>query len=165
MAECNNFSDEIQKCIVDSASQFFDGSLQVKDSQASCIKSIIYGKNTMGVLPTGFGKTLIYQLLPHVGLKLKSTGYEFPTDPIILVVSPLTALIQEQVERCERFGTATQLTEEKMSQDVKNGKIRYLFSSPEMFTSDLCRELFSSKVYRENVVTIVVDEAHTVVKW
>ena len=67
-------------------------------------------KNTMGVLPTGFRKTLIY----HVSLKLKSS-YEFPTDPIILVVSPLTAFIQEQVERCEKFGTVTQLTKQNDS--------------------------------------------------
>ena len=151
-------AEEIQQHIDQAALDNFGEKIKVKDCQSNCIKSVIRGKNTLGVLPTGYGKTLIYQLLPSVVAKMNSK------QTILIIVCPLEALMNEQIERCQTFGTAVKLTE-PFSEDVKNGKIQFLFSSPEIFMSEPCRTLFLSEIYQENVMAIVVDEAHTVVKW
>ena len=129
-----------------------------------CIKSILNGKDTLGVLPTGYGKTLIFQLLPHFMDNLRTLGYVYPLKPIIVIVSPLIALIEEQIERCQEFGPSAQLLE-PFTDAVMNGNIRYLFSSPETLLLESCRKLFLSETYRKNVAVIVIDEAHSVVKW
>lgn len=160
----NDFSFKLDSSIQEVVSRFFEKDFKVKESQVACLKSVLNGYDTLGVLPTGHGKTLIYQLLPHVMLELRKSSYVYPAKPILIIVSPLISLISEQVERCEKFGKAAQLLE-PFSDNIKNGNVCYLFASPEMFLSQSCRNLFLTETYRNNVAAIVIDEAHTVVKW
>ena len=80
----------------------FDG---FRPGQERLIVSVLSGHDTLGVLPTGGGKTLCYQLPA------------FMSDGLVLVVSPLISLMKDQVDRARRIGLrAASLT----SQDSKD---------------------------------------------
>ena len=65
----------------------------LKPEQCEIICSFISGKDVFGVLPTGFGKSLCYQCLPLIFDKLTTDGLQ----SIILVISPLIAIMKDQV--------------------------------------------------------------------
>ena len=74
-------------------------SLTLKPEQLKSLEVVLAGSHVIAVLPTGFGKSLIYQLLPF--------AFDLQTDSsssCLLVVSPLVALMVQQVERARRLG-------------------------------------------------------------
>ena len=88
--------------------------------------------------------------------------------PILIIISPITYLMNEQVERCSTFGSSSILLTDdaKQKDDIVSGKVVFVFGSPETFLLDeRWRSLLLSKVYKENVIGVVVDECHTVIKW
>ncbi len=132
----------------------FDG---FRPGQERLIVSVLSGRDTLGVLPTGGGKTLCYQL-PAFML----TG-------VVLVVSPLISLMKDQVDRARRIGLrAASLT----SQDPRDAQLRYerllrqgqldlLFCSPERLEAPRLRDILR----RTGVSLITVDEAHCISEW
>ena len=70
---------------------------KLKKEQKQCILDIISEKDVFALLPTGFGKTTIYALLPFVYEKL---GVR---DAIILIISPLISLMKDQVVNMEKY--------------------------------------------------------------
>ena len=75
---------------IDDAASYFG--VNFKEEQRQAIKYFLSGKDTFVILPTGFGKSLCYQCLP-----IAIGSHE---SPIIIVVSPLIALIKDQVQKC-----------------------------------------------------------------
>jgi len=73
--------------------------------QGQIILGFLKGRDTFACLPTGYGKSLIFQLAVRVAAEL-SVVYKdlFPTEPVVLVVSPLNALIKDQLSSCEKLG-------------------------------------------------------------
>ena len=74
----------------------------VKPEQLAAIKSVLRGEDVFVSVPTGFGKSLMYQILPICTRKLlRSCGSTLPADliPVVVVVSPLIALMQDQVSK------------------------------------------------------------------
>jgi len=66
---------------------------KLKEKQLETLHSLYEGKDTIAVLPTGYGKSVIFQLLPHFLQKVHGLS-----DPmIVLVVAPLNSIMQEQV--------------------------------------------------------------------
>ena len=105
--------------------------------QEESIKYNVQEKKDISVnLPTGFGKSLIYQALPLVYLCLQSTDEK----NIIVMISPLNSLIKDQVLRLNSLGiTAISLAEiatEKQTKEVKNGESSIVFGSPELWLGD-----------------------------
>ena len=90
---------------------------------------------------------------------------------IVVVVSPLVALMKDQVASCSSKGllagyVSTEPGNEKMNQAVLEGRYRLVFLSPEaLFTRRRCREMLREEPYYSNVVAFVVDEAHCIKKW
>ena len=77
----------------------------LKDEQTIALKAFVEKKDVFAVLPTGFGKSLIYQIAPLVAKKL-----ELSENPVVIVVSPLVALMEEQIREATSLGlTAFQL--------------------------------------------------------
>ncbi|XP_057313372.1 uncharacterized protein LOC130654739 [Hydractinia symbiolongicarpus] len=141
------------------------------------------GHHVIAVLPTGFGKSLIYQLLPDFVPERKAGN-------IVLVVSPLTSIIQDQLVNLSKVGIECgilQLEDQansqryeplfeedlndasnsvfKISKSIVAGKCKILFAHPESLLSDQGRKILRSKIYEENVVACVIDEAHCVELW
>jgi len=66
---------------------------KLKEKQLETLQSLYEGKDTIAVLPTGYGKSVIFQLLPHFLQKVNGLS-----DPmIVLVIAPLNAIMQNQV--------------------------------------------------------------------
>ena len=138
----------------------------LKEEQKLCIEEFVKGKDIFVVLPTGFGKTACFACLPYAFdvYGKRSDG----NHSIIIVISPLTALITDRVQSLvSRNVPAGFLDAESSSvvkQNVVNGMYSILFMSPELLVNKW-RSLFSSSIYQARLVGLVIDEAHCVVKW
>ncbi|XP_035691319.1 ATP-dependent DNA helicase Q-like SIM [Branchiostoma floridae] len=116
-------------------------------------------------LPTGYGKTEIYTLVPLVMERMRGKQC------IMLVVSPLLSLMQDQVERLQRRGiSAAYIGETQKDPEIKRGvvegKYSLVFASPEaLLNSKTWRGMLTSSTYREKLVAMTVDEAHCVTTW
>ena len=137
----------------------------------------------MAVLPTGYGKSMIFHLLPAL-LHDKMSGQSPSSSqvrPVVIVVSPLNALTKDQIRRISQ-GTlkaaALNVKRKRYSADLeldvgeanftrlKDADYDLVFTHPEAFLS--CKEgmnLFQSAPYQHAVKAIVVDEAHCILEW
>ncbi len=128
-----------------------------RGSQEKIITAIINGKDVLALLPTGGGKSLCFQL-PALAL-----------DGICIVVSPLVALITNQVNNLNKKGIkAIALTGGISYNEVNNlldnclyGNYKFLYLSPER----LKQEIVATRIQQMNVNLLVVDEAHCISQW
>lgn len=159
--------------------------LNLKPKQVQCLEAIYSGRDVVAVLPTGYGKSLIFHLLPSLFLeKINYSQRPLPSAsfrPVIVVVSPLNALIKDQIRRSsEGSVNATFLNAKKKSDSsdleldvsdsnytlLKDAKYDMIFTHPEAFVS--CKdgmELFQSQPYQRAVKAVIVDEAHCILEW
>ena len=72
--------------------------------QTRSLFTFLCGNDTFVSLPTGHGKSLIYQICPVVAKELSDLEEQFPAEPMLFVVSPLNSLIADQINSCERMG-------------------------------------------------------------
>jgi ATP-dependent DNA helicase RecQ len=115
------------------------------------------GKDTLALLPTGGGKSICFQV---PGLALGE---------LCIVVSPLIALMKDQVEQLQRRGIAAKAVYSGMSKKEVDialdacvyGDIRFLYVSPERLTT----ELFLARVAKMPVRLLAIDEAHCISQW
>ena len=128
-----------------------------RDSQEEIINAIVTGKDALALLPTGGGKSLCYQL---PALILEGT---------CLVVSPLLALMKDQVQQMKRLGIEAEYLSSELDEfdaDVifnrcKDGLTKLLYISPERLTN----RLFLQNLEEIQISFIAVDEAHCISEW
>lgn len=143
-----------------SALQRHFGFNNFKGTQEDIIKSIMNGKNTFVIMPTGGGKSLCYQL---PALMLEGTA---------IVISPLIALMKNQVDSIRGYSqnddvahflnsSLTKVQMKKVKSDIIEGKTKILFIAPETLTKDENIEFFK----RVNLSFVAVDEAHCISEW
>lgn len=142
--------------LIASLKQYF-GFDQFRGGQEQTIRQLIRGQSSLAIFPTGSGKSLCYQLtalhLPHV----------------TLVVSPLLALMKDQLEFLASKGIAaasidSTLSGEQSQQvmaDVRSGKIKILMVSVERFKNERFRQFINAVP----ISMLVVDEAHCISEW
>ncbi|XP_019627731.1 PREDICTED: uncharacterized protein LOC109472402 [Branchiostoma belcheri] len=154
-AEASAYSASFIDQAILSVEAELDGISGLKAEQKGALKAILNGEDVLALLPTGFGKSLIYQVLPRVCKKL----------PIVIVVSPLVALMEDQIKEASKFGvSAAQLG--KSDEEILSGKAELVFGSPESWLlNEKWRGMLASSRYRRNIVAIVVDEVHMTYKW
>jgi len=136
-----------------------EGISELYTFQKEAITSLLNGQNTLCIAPTGKGKSIIYQLAAQ------------ELDGLTIVVSPLTALIKEQVNILREAGVnAIGITSDISFQDqrilLRNFSInppKILFLSPERLQNSFFRAAILRSVLKVNMV--VVDEAHCVSQW
>ncbi|XP_065884449.1 uncharacterized protein [Dysidea avara] len=136
----------------------------IKPKQRDAIQSFLSGNDTLVVLPTGYGKSLIYAVLPLIFDKLRGCQKE----SIVLVVSPLTALMMDQKRILSQKGLSVEYVGEKLENidDVLKGKVQLVYISPESLLGNAkIRKMLLTSVYSQNLVGFVVDEAHCVKIW
>ena len=87
-------------------------------------------------------------------------------------MSPLTALMKDQVSTITKMGLSAAVISDRESMSstvknrIKNGEFQIVFISPESpFMSKEWKNTLSSKVYRDNLAGFIVDEAHCIKKW
>lgn len=125
--------------------------------QEEAIRSVLAGRHTLAVMPTGGGKSLIYQLAA-----LHRPG-------VTLVISPLIALMKDQVDRLKARGIPSTFIDSALSNDeqaqhldaVATGAYRLVYVSPERL-----RQLsFQQALRGVTIGLLAVDEAHCVSQW
>ena len=134
-----SFSKVVNECLDKVVQESLGVDFCLSGLQRESLVSFILGNDTIGVMPTGHCKTLIFQLAPLVCKELHLLGHtQYTAKPILLVVSPLNFLIEEQVERCSKFGKSAKLCaeEDTLYEELKSGDITYIFASPEIYLSD-----------------------------
>ena len=125
--------------------------------QREIIESIGSGQDTLGLMPTGGGKSITFQV-PALA-----------QDGTCIVITPLIALMKDQVDNLRRKGIRAAaiysgLTHEEIIITLENaifGAIKLLYVSPERLSS----ELFQTKLRHMKVSFITVDEAHCISQW
>jgi ATP-dependent DNA helicase RecQ len=125
--------------------------------QEDIITSVYEGKDTLGLMPTGGGKSLTFQV---------------PTmlmEGICLVVTPLIALMKDQVDNLKKRGIKATYVHSGMSRQeilvaLDNcifGNYKFLYVSPERLTT----ELFLAKLPHLNICLLAIDESHCISQW
>ncbi|MBK5278782.1 MAG: RecQ family ATP-dependent DNA helicase [Bacteroidia bacterium] len=133
------------------------GHERFRTPQAEIIESVLDRKDTLAILPTGGGKSVCFQV---------------PTmlmEGVCLVVTPLIALMQDQVTQLKQRGIQAIAVHSGMSREeidiaIDNcvyGKIKFLYLSPERLQT----EIFQERIKKMNVCLIAVDEAHCISQW
>ena len=133
-----------------------------RPGQREAVQAALDGRDSLVVMPTGGGKSLCYQL-PAL-----ATDW-FPTHPLVVVVSPLIALMADQLRRLREAGVnatmlASGMEEGHNSQalaDIAAGETRLVLAAPERFASGT----FRAALAQRDVALFVVDEAHCVAEW
>ena len=125
--------------------------------QEDIIHSVCEGKDTLGLMPTGGGKSITFQV-PALAM-----------EGICIVVTPLIALMKDQVENLRRVGIKATAVYSGMSRQeiitqLENcifGGYKFLYVSPER----LATEIFQTKMRAMNVCLLVIDESHCISQW
>jgi len=125
--------------------------------QKEIVESVISGKDVVALMPTGGGKSLCFQLPAIL------------SDKITIVVSPLIALMQDQVDALNARGIAATYINSSLSwediterfHDIKTGATKIIYVAPERFGNRDFQKLFTEL----EVYLVAVDEAHCVSQW
>ncbi len=128
-----------------------------RGEQEKIIKSIVEGRNTFVIMPTGAGKSLCYQLPATV---LEGTA---------IVISPLIALMKNQVDQMTAFGINAQFLNSTLNKtemnrvknDVLSGTCKLLYIAPESLT----KEENLTFLKKASISFVAVDEAHCISEW
>ncbi|KAI8511020.1 hypothetical protein Bbelb_119360 [Branchiostoma belcheri] len=133
-AEASAYSASFIDQAILSVEAELDGISGLKAEQKGALKAILNGEDVLALLPTGFGKSLIYQILPRVCKRLSEMEgcslFHDVESPIVIVVSPLVALMEDQIKEASKFGvSAAQLG--KSDEEILSGKAELVFGSPE----------------------------------
>ena len=128
-----------------------------RPGQEEIIDDVINGFDVLALLPTGGGKSICFQV-PGIA-----------REGVTLVISPLIALMQDQVQNLQKIGVRAKAITSGLSyreidillDNVRFGGIDFLYTSPERLQSQLFIERFKLM----NIGLIVVDEAHCISEW
>lgn len=133
------------------------GYSQFRGEQEAVIYSILSGLNTFVIMPTGAGKSLCYQLPAIV------------SDGTAVVISPLIALMKNQVDQLNAFGinahflnsTLSKAEMNKVKKDTLNGSLKLLYIAPESLTKEENLDFLK----KANISFVAIDEAHCISEW
>lgn len=133
------------------------GYSQFRGNQERVIRNLLNGRNTFVIMPTGAGKSLCYQLPAMV------------RDGLAIVISPLIALMKNQVDQMNAYGVNARFLNSTLSKgeitrlkkDCMNGDVKLLYVAPESLNKEETID-FLKKV---NVSFVAIDEAHCISEW
>ncbi len=156
MSETNLAPIDRDQAITDTLERWF-GFSTLRPLQREAIDAALDGEDALVVLPTGGGKSLCYQLPPLL------------LDRLTVVVSPLIALMQDQVDGLRLQGVPAAAAHSNLDADARaqlrqlaaSGELRLLFVAPERLFS----EPFLRWLRAQDVAAIAIDEAHCISQW
>ncbi|MHB8532667.1 MAG: RecQ family ATP-dependent DNA helicase, partial [Solirubrobacteraceae bacterium] len=138
------------------------GLREFRPGQREAVQAALEGRDSLVVMPTGGGKSLCYQL--------PALAWEHdPARPLVVVVSPLIALMSDQWRRLQEAGVRAAMLASGMGEghnearlrEIESGEAQLVLAAPERFGSAAFRRALSKRA----VGLFVVDEAHCVAEW
>ena len=162
-------------------------SIILKPKQVLCLEAAFLGKDLLAVLPTGYGKSLVFHLLSSLlAEKKRRSGVLEKT--VVIVIFPLNSLIPlnslhnqlKKINRLSHRAAVLSVQGQELGQNnvgeqsfdytninesrLKNADYEYIFTHPETcLSTKYGASLFQTSVYKYSVAAIVVDEAHCIV--
>jgi len=132
-----------------------------RPGQREVVEALLAGRDCLAVLPTGAGKSLCYQLPALV------------REGLVLVISPLVALMQDQVAQLQRRGIAAACLHrdlgggerQDLQRRLREGRLRLLYLAPERLQLESTQQLLDDLHGRGGLVALAVDEAHCISAW
>jgi len=151
---------EIAEMKLEEALQEYFGFNKFKGNQEKIIRSVLQGRDTFVIMPTGGGKSLCYQL-PAI-----------MSEGVAIIISPLIALMKNQVDLVRNYSSNDNIahflnsslnrTERNaVIKDIKGGKTKMLYVAPETLTKQETVDLFKEV----KVSFLAIDEAHCISEW
>lgn len=136
--------------------------------QEEIIQSVLESRDTLALLPTGGGKSICFQV-PTLVMTQKEVEYRLDELGLCLVITPLIALMKDQVENLKRRNILAASLHSGMSMQEQStifdncqyGPYRFLYISPERLGSTTFRE----RLTKLPIKLIAVDEAHCISQW
>jgi ATP-dependent DNA helicase RecQ len=137
--------------------QNYWGYTQFRALQEDIIESVLSGKDTLALLPTGGGKSVCFQV-PALAL-----------EGMCVVISPLIALMKDQIEQLQQRGISAEAVHsgldfkqiDQILNEAMDGKVKFLYLSPERLKTEIFRE----RAKRMKISLLVIDEAHCISQW
>ena len=144
------------------------GHEQFRGQQPQIIREVLRSNHCLVIMPTGMGKSLCYQI-PALVLASKTTSARTDQPPLTLVMSPLIALMKDQVDALLDRGVDATFINSSLQRDerlrrytnISKGRYDLLYVTPERFRKDDFREVLSKR----EIVLLAVDEAHCISEW
>ncbi|RMG40874.1 MAG: ATP-dependent DNA helicase RecQ [Planctomycetota bacterium] len=141
---------------------------QFRGSQERIVEHLLRGGHALVVMPTGMGKSLCYQI-PALVLAERARSRATAEPPITIVLSPLIALMKDQVDALRSRGVAATFVNSSLSRgerenryaELAAGRYDLLYVAPERFR----KPDFLAVLRQRRVVLLAVDEAHCVSEW
>ena len=145
--------------------------LKPKPEQVASIKCVYERRDVFVWLPTGFGKSLCYEALPFV-MDFKYGRVDSTPCSVVIVVSPLVALMVDQVRSLRRKSVKAAIItsgegvdKELLANEEDLKTCSLLYCAPEAIVKQKWREVIEKPVISGRIVAVVVDEAHCVSQW
>ena len=128
---------------------------RLRPGQREVIESVLAGRDTLAIMPTGAGKSLCYQL---PALQMKGTT---------IVVSPLISLMKDQADKLEDRGLEAAAVSSMLSKRERREVLRRIRETDFIFTTpeQLADPAFIDKLKQSRVDLFVIDEAHCITQW
>jgi ATP-dependent DNA helicase RecQ len=164
----------------------------LKDEQLLCLSKILEGKDILAVLPTGFGKSLIFQLAPQVIMRSRNIP---ASKSVGLIITPLNSIMLNQIQALHSMGISAcsldyscskaqtfqwdsdesgdesdysdnQILTTAPISDILEGKYSLIYAHPEALLSCAQGERLVKQLQKsEMLVCIAIDEAHIILEW
>ena len=129
--------------------------------QRAVVEAVLQGRDALAVLPTGGGKSLCYQLPALI------------RSGLVVVISPLVALMEDQVLQLQRRGIAAACLHAGLDparrrqamERLRNESLRLLYLAPERLQGEATQQMLESHASDGRLVALAVDEAHCISAW
>ncbi|XP_062608008.1 ATP-dependent DNA helicase RecQ-like [Saccostrea cucullata] len=136
----------------------------LKEKQVEILETILNNNNCLAILPTGYGKSLPYQLYLPV-IRALGDDWSKKKNSKVIVCCPLTSIMEDQVKKLKQ---TTLVSAEYLGSSpeadsaISNGDVDLIYGSPELLVGNVQRREIIQKL---DVSLIVIDEFHTIATW
>ncbi len=137
----------------------FFGYTELKDKQYSVINELLSGNDVIGLLPTGYGKSMCYILPPLV------------TKKTMVIISPLISLMEDQKDKLNQIGIPVSALNSNNSnkqdeiEQILDGDIKIIYMSPEYLIEGEGLNIVEKLIASEQLGFLAVDESHCLSSW
>ena len=141
--------------------KLWDFTLSLKVEQRDAVDSLLDGHDVLAVLPTGFGKSLIFQVF------VIAAEMERERLQTALVLCPLQSIINDQISDARNMGLSASSVADLSLEELRSAKFQLLFGSAEKVLEQRLLNVLkgSCSSIHQNLAAVVIEESHAVEMW